>query len=106
MQLVKRAETGDDQAQAGGLAGRLLAAFARVGSNHGWKGRVAGSRKKLHLMETLSLGGRKQLILVNCAGEHYLIGTGPDSVSSMIHVAFATQAETGHGSTRPAEPQA
>ena len=81
MQRASGSDAGAFQAQArtGGLAGwvmdRLL--FAK-----GARDRVS----RLEMVETLSLGGRRQLILVKCDGESFLVGVGADSVQSIIGV--------------------
>jgi hypothetical protein len=38
------------------------------------------------LVETLPLGGKRQLMLVTCAGESFLIGGGLESVETIVHV--------------------
>jgi flagellar biosynthetic protein FliP len=47
------------------------------------------ARRPMHqitLVETVSLGARRQLMLFSCAGERFLIATGPDSVTSPVRV--------------------
>jgi hypothetical protein len=44
-------------------------------------------QKQLQLMETLSLGGKKQLMLVSCAGQRFLVGGGPESVETIVRVS-------------------
>ena len=63
-----------------GLAGWLL---ARIKA---WGGKES-SQRKMHILETLSLGGRRQMMLVVCDGERYLVGGGPDSVETIVRVA-------------------
>lgn len=43
-------------------------------------------RKRMRIVETLSVGPRKQLVLVSCGGEHFLVGTGPESVHTITRV--------------------
>jgi hypothetical protein len=38
------------------------------------------------LVETLVLGGRRQLMLVSCGREHFLVGGGVDSVETIVRV--------------------
>jgi len=47
-------------------------------------------------LETLTLGARKQLLLISCDGERFLVGTGSDQVNSVVRVAreAAAQNET------------
>jgi hypothetical protein len=40
----------------------------------------------MHLVETLPLGGKRRLMLVSCAGEHFLVGGGPESLETIVHV--------------------
>jgi hypothetical protein len=51
--------------------------------------------KQLHLLETLSLGGKRQLLLVSCGGEHFLVGGGLESVETIVRV----QTEDSRGET-------
>ena len=41
---------------------------------------------QMQVLETLSVGPKKQLILLRCASETYLIGTGPESVQSILRI--------------------
>jgi flagellar biogenesis protein FliO len=66
--------------QTEGLAGWLLARFGM------WQRRAESKQKQMRVEETLSLGGRRQLMLVLCAGERYLVGGGPDSVETIVRV--------------------
>ena len=43
----------------------------------------------MRVIETLQIGGRKQLVLVSCAGERFLVGTGHESVQTIVHVRAA-----------------
>ena len=65
----------------GGVAGWLLGL---------WRGRVGlramRGERQLKLVETLSLGGRKQLMLVSCGGQRFLVGGGADSVQTIVAV--------------------
>jgi hypothetical protein len=36
------------------------------------------------LVETLALGGKRQLMLVTCGGESFLVGGGMDSVETIV----------------------
>jgi hypothetical protein len=46
------------------------------------------------MVECLSLGGRRQLMLVECSGERYLVGGGADTVETIVHVGGP---QTTHG---------
>ena len=63
-----------------GLAGWLL------GLLRGWRGQREMQRKQLRLVETLSLGGKRQVMLVTCAGESFLVGGGMDSVETIVRL--------------------
>ncbi len=54
----------------------------------------------MELVETLSLGGKRQVMLIECQGERYLVGCGPDAVATIEKVTPDTP--TG----RPAAPAA
>ena len=42
--------------------------------------------KQMRLLETLSLGGKRQLMLVSCAGERFLVGGGLETVETIVRV--------------------
>ena len=63
-----------------GLAGWML------GLVRGWRGQREMQRKQLRLVETLSLGGKRQLMLVTCAGESFFVGGGMDSVETIVRL--------------------
>jgi flagellar biogenesis protein FliO len=62
-----------------------------------WRGKSVLEQKQMSLLETLPLGGRRQLMLVTCAGERYLVGVGPDSVETIVRVSHEDVAGKGHG---------
>jgi hypothetical protein len=59
--------------------------FAVVAAGR-WTGAQAGVQKHMSLVETLHVGPKKQVLLVSCDGEHFLVGTGPDSVDTIVRV--------------------
>ena len=61
-----------------GLAGWVL------GQWRGLHSRREVHRKRLRLVETLPLGGKRQLMLVTCGGESFLVGCGMDSVETIV----------------------
>ena len=63
-----------------GLAGWVLRLL------RGWRGRREMQREQLRLLETLSLGGKRQLMLVTCDGERFLVGGGPESVETIVRL--------------------
>jgi hypothetical protein len=85
MHLVKRNEeaAATPLKSVGGIAGWAIELAHAL-----WLGtkmrRVV--KKQMCVIETLSIGGRKQLVLVNCGGEHFLVGTGADSVQTIVRV--------------------
>ena len=44
-------------------------------------------QRHMQIVETLALGPKKQLMLVSCDGERFLVGTGADSVQTIVRVA-------------------
>ena len=89
-----RAESLDEASasEVQGLAGWVLRFV------YGWRGRQASQQKKLHLVETLPLGGRRQLMLVTCAGESFLVGGSFESVETIVRVK--TEATLGFAADR------
>jgi flagellar biogenesis protein FliO len=63
-----------------GLAGWVMDALSA------WRGEREVLQKKLQLVETLSLGGKRELMLVTCAGESFLVGGGLDGVETIVRV--------------------
>ena len=63
-----------------GLAGWVF------GLLRGWRGERTAQRKQMRVVETLALGGRRQLMLVSCGDEHFLVGGGMDSVETIVRV--------------------
>ncbi len=69
----------------GGLAGWMVGALqGRVRIK--WRGGARGQTRQMQLIETLSLGGKRQIMLVDCDGERYLVGCGADTVTSIAKV--------------------
>ena len=70
-----------------GLATSLLLwAQKALLSGFGNLGRVRAD-KRMELIETLHLGGKRQLMLVKCDGREYLVGAGGDSVHSIADMS-------------------
>lgn len=61
-----------------GLAGWLLG-LLRTG-----KGELRSQQRQMRLIETLPLGGKKQLMLVECGGVSFLVGGGLESVQTIV----------------------
>jgi hypothetical protein len=67
-------------AEPQGLAGWVLRLL------QGWRSQREVQRKQLRLLETLSLGGKRQLMLVTCAGESFLVGGSIESVQAIVRL--------------------
>jgi flagellar biogenesis protein FliO len=67
---------------AGGLVGFVMDAVQRGRSGLRGKREV----KRMKVEETLSLGGRRQLMLVSCGERKYLVGAGSDGVQTIVAV--------------------
>jgi flagellar biogenesis protein FliO len=42
--------------------------------------------RRTELIETLNIGGKRQLMLVLCDGQRFLVGAGSDSIHSIVEV--------------------
>jgi len=71
----------------GGLAGWMLAALGRL------RRESRPETRLMRLVETLPLGGKRQLMLVSCAGEHFLVGGGPESLETIVRVRSLARSE-------------
>lgn len=58
-----------------------------------WRETKTTSRKQLRLVETLALGGKRQLMLVTCAGESFLVGGGMESVETIVRLKDGSSLE-------------
>ena len=52
----------------------------------------AGRVRQMQLLETLPLGGKRQLMLVQCGAEHFLVGGGLEAVETIVKVAGVPEA--------------
>ena len=57
-----------------------------LGLLRGWQGARSAQQKRLTLVETLPLGGKRQLMLVACDGERFLVGGGPESIQTIVRL--------------------
>jgi hypothetical protein len=64
-----------------------------LGLLRGWRGRREVQHRQLRLVETLPLGGKRQLMLVTCAGESFLVGGGLESVETIVRLKAASSLE-------------
>jgi flagellar biogenesis protein FliO len=76
----RRKSTGSNKAQLHGLVGWVAAVIRGLSSQQEM------SHTQLRLVETLPLGGKRQLMLVSCGGESFLVGGGADSVETIVRV--------------------
>jgi flagellar biogenesis protein FliO len=72
-----------------GLAGWVLDLL------RGLRGQRESQQKQLQLVETLPLGGKRQLMLVSCAGERFLVGAGLESVETIVRLKAEVSPNTG-----------
>jgi flagellar biogenesis protein FliO len=54
---------------------------------------VKAAERHLKVVETLALGGRRQLLLVTCDGERFLVGSSADRVESIVRIGAAKATE-------------
>lgn len=66
----------------------------------GWLTRVVGKfstsswrsqrlvKKQMSILETLALGSKKNLLLVKCGDECFLVGTGSESVQTIVRLTY------------------
>jgi len=52
----------------------------------------AGHVRKMQLLETLSLGGKRQLMLVQCGTEQFLVGGGLETVETIVKIDSVAEA--------------
>jgi flagellar biogenesis protein FliO len=66
-----------------GLAGSLMGWVRRMARNGLGNLQRGRGQRRMELVETLQLGGKRQLMLVVCDGQRYLVGAGGDAVNSI-----------------------
>ncbi|NYF80349.1 flagellar biosynthetic protein FliO [Granulicella arctica] len=97
MELVQsftRRQEMERVAPVGGFAGWVVGALqGRVRLK--WRGSSRVRMQQMQLLETLSLGGKRHVMLISCEGERYLVGCGADDVAAIVKIA------SGGGDTRP-----
>jgi flagellar biogenesis protein FliO len=64
-----------------GLVGWVLARLRQ------FRGAHTAEHREMRLVETLSLGGKRQLMLVECGGVRYLVGGGLESVQTIVQAS-------------------
>lgn len=92
MQLIhgRKIEGKAGRYEAQGLAGWVLGMM----KGRGYLREAA--ERQMRLEETLSLGGKRQLLLISCAGERFLVGGSMESVEVIVPVksSAATDVDT------------
>ena len=87
------------QATAEGFAGWLMRCLAQRRGDQ--------VPRRMVVLETLSLGPRRQLALVECEGRRFLVGGGADNVATIVPVDLPTSAAVpsthAEGSLNPAK---
>jgi len=74
----------------GGLAAWLIERFA--GLRMRLRSGVSLTRE-LQVLETISLGGRRQVTLLTCGNQRFLVGCGADQVHTIVHVPYPEDGE-------------
>jgi flagellar biogenesis protein FliO len=77
----------NDAQGAEGLTGWLLSVLRR------WRNSTAAAPRQMKVVESLALGGRRQLTLVVCGTERFLVGGGVESVNVILRVSPDNQAD-------------
>jgi flagellar biogenesis protein FliO len=78
--------TGKNASELQGLAGWAL------GLLRGLRQRETHT-KQMQLIETLALGGKRQLMLVSCGRERFLVGGGLESIETIVRLRAEDEAE-------------
>jgi flagellar biogenesis protein FliO len=68
-------------AEEQGLAGWV------TGLLRGWRGQREVKQKEMRLVEMLPLGGKRQLMLVSCGEERFLVGGGLESIETIVRLS-------------------
>src|SRR5580658_359244 len=69
----------------GGMVRSAIGALVNFAGG-AWSNSRMPAKKRMRVIETLALGAKKQLVLVSCDGEHFLVGTGPDQVQTIVRL--------------------
>src|ERR1700722_16263514 len=79
-------------AEVGVIAGEGLAAWVlRVLRR--WRNSTVAEPRQMRVVETLALGGRRQLTLVVCGRERFLVGVSAENVDAIVRVHSDNRAE-------------
>jgi flagellar biogenesis protein FliO len=78
--------------EVGAIAGEGLAAWVlRV--FRWWRNSTVAEPRQMRVVERLALGGRRQLTLVVCGTERFLVGGSAESVDAIVRVSSDNQAD-------------
>ena len=72
----------DEKPVVGGLAGFVMDMVRRGRSGLG----AVRTEKQMKLVETLQLGGKRQVMLVSCGERRFLVGVGAECVQTIVAV--------------------
>ncbi|HMH15078.1 MAG TPA: flagellar biosynthetic protein FliO [Edaphobacter sp.] len=84
LQSMERTNNPKTSFEIQGLAGWMLDLLRRLQG-----GKTSQQQKQMRVVETLALGGRRQLMLVSCGEERFLVGGGMDSIETIVRVKAA-----------------
>ena len=77
-------ETCPSRYLAGLRAGRKISGLARAAFGRLFS--AASAERRLHIEERLTIGPKKTLMLVNCAGRHFLVATSAETIAPIIEI--------------------
>jgi hypothetical protein len=69
------------EAMLGSRIVRFLSAF------YGNRATSGAKKRRMQLLETMYLGGKKQMILIRCDTEEFLVGGGPDRIDTIVKIS-------------------
>ena len=68
-----------------GILRRVMVTLVNLAGG-AWSSSQGVAKKRMRVVETLALGAKKQLVLVSCDGEHFLVGTGSEQVHTIVRL--------------------
>jgi len=83
--MVKADQAGDQH----GIVGWVMRAINSLGGGT-WAVGARAKPRRMKVLETLAIGPKKQLLLVSCDGENYLVG--PESVQTIVRMEARSRA--------------
>ena len=73
----------------GGILRKVVNVIVKLAGGE-WVGSRRADKRRMRVVETLAIGAKKQLALVCCDNELFLIGMGTDSVQTIVRVGPET----------------